>query len=202
MKVFVFFTIIYIVNSIRITSIPMNKVYPDPSSNIYSKPSPSPSPKPSASMQFRFRSVYASVSARASVTPSITPSVIASVIASVSRNATLYKIKLTDNQKIEDTKINVNTEIKKSKINHKFITIFIVFIIMIFGYSSYKYIYVIKKAKTKKVENQLPFYNDNFDNNNNNIYLLQPHSPKNQEQCYRRISSNSSMSNMSNMESF
>jgi hypothetical protein len=192
MKIFVFFAIIYIVNSIRITSIPINKVYPDPSSSIYSKPSPSPKPSASASMQFRFRSAYASVSARASVTASITPS----VIASVSRNATLYKIKLTDNQKIEDTKINVNTEIKKSKINHKYITIFIVFIIMIFGYTSYKYIYVIKNAKTKKVENQLPFYNDNFDNNNNTIYHLQPHSPKNQEQCYRRISSNSSMSNM------
>lgn len=193
MKGLVFFAIIYIVNSVQITSfasvtsIPINKVYPSPSSIVYPKPSASSRPSTSGSARIS-----------------------ASTSAQTSHNTTLYKMKLTENQKIitienqkiENKKIDVNTEIKKYeekkiKINYKFITIFFVFIVMIFGYSIYKCIYIINNAKPKKVENGLPFYNNKYiDMNDNNIYHLQPHSPKNYEQCYRRISSNSSISNM------
>ena len=172
MKGFVFFAVIYTVNSIQITStasvttIPVNKVYPSPSSNVYYKPS-----------------------AKKSV----------SVSAYASPNATSYKIKLNENQKkiaIETKKNKINPKIKKNEQqkSNKFIIIFCAFIIIVFGYGIYKCIYIIKNTKPKKVEIQLPFHNTKLNKNNNNIYQLQPHSPKSPEQCYRRISSNSSLS--------
>ena len=230
MKGFIFFTIIYIVNSVQITSfatftsIPINKVYPSPSYKPSVKFVVTASSKPSVSASVS-ASLSASVPASVFASLKVYKSGSSTAHPSASHNTTIYKIKLTDNQKIitienqkienkkienkkienkkiENKKIDVNIDIKKyeekkSKINYKFLIIFFVFIIMIFGYSIYKCIYIIKNTKPKKVENGLPFYNNNYiDVTDNNIYHLQPHSPKNQEQCYRRISSNSSMSNM------
>jgi hypothetical protein len=224
MKGFVFFAIIYTVNSIQttstasVTSIPQKKVYPRPSvqipvsvfskltssassaSSTSLKPSALVYAKPSASVS-SYASSQASVSSHASSHASSQ----ASVSSHASHNATLYKINLIENQKVIsienkkiENKINVNTDIKKNeqqKPNSKFLTIFIAFIIIVFGYTIYKCIYIIKNTKPKKVDNGLPFYNNKYiEISDNNIYYLQPHSPKNQEQCYRRISSNSSIS--------
>lgn len=207
MKGFVFFTIIYIVNSIQITStasitsIPINKVNPSPSSNVFYKPSVHYSLSASAKPSSKNPVIT-------SAKPSAKPLV--SVSAHPSHNATIYKIKLNENQKkivnedikkIETNKNNINPQIKKNEQqkSNKFIIIFCAIIIIVFGYGIYKCIYIIINTKPKKVENQLPFHNTKLYENNNNIYQLQPHSPKSHEQCYRRISSNS---NISNMESF
>jgi hypothetical protein len=96
----------------------------------------------------------------------------------------------------EIKKNGIKKDAKDAKINYKFITILFAFIFMVIRYSIYKCINIIRSTKPKKVENQLPFYNNNLPNNN--IYYLQPHSPKN-DQCYKR---SSSLSSLSNMDSF
>ena len=206
MKGYLFFAIIYTVYSIQITSTASTTTTIKP----YIKNSPTTSSKPSPSVNVNKYKI--SPTSYPSAKPSFKPSQIASASnakVSVSPNPIIYKTKLYSEHKILTSSVDETMknsipekEIKKNgikkdaKINYKFIIIFFAFIFIVIGYSIYKCINIIRLTKPKKVENQLPFYNNNL--SNNNIYYLQPHSPKN-DQCYKR---SSSLSSLSNNESF